>query len=51
MMHKAWNWILIMLITLEKKIVLSFQNSSAFVKAHNVIKIFSIIIFLQGRNK
>lgn len=40
-----------MFMTLEKKITLSFKNSTAFVKAYNVIKIFSIIIFLQGRNK
>lgn len=40
---------LIIFMTLEK--VLSFKNSAAFVKAYNVIKIFPIIIFLQGRNK
>lgn len=32
-------------------IILSFKNSTSFVKAYNVIKIISIIIFLQGRNK
>lgn len=32
-------------------ITLSFKNSTSFVKAYNVIKIISIIIFLQGRNK
>lgn len=35
----------------RKNIILSFKNSTAFVKAYSVIKIVSIIIFLQGRNK
>lgn len=38
-----------MFMTPEK--TLSFKNSTAFVKAYTVIKIFPIIIFLQGRNK
>lgn len=37
-----------MFMTLEKY---RSKNSTAFVKAYSVIKIFSIIIFLQGRNK
>jgi hypothetical protein len=33
------------------KMILSFKNSTVFVTANNVIKIFPITIFLQGRNK
>ena len=48
MMHTSWKWDVDYVY--DSKILL-FKNSTAFVKASNVIKIFPIIIFLEGRNK
>ena len=47
MMHTSWKWDVDYVY--DSKIL--FKNSTAFVKAYNVIKIFPIIIFLEGRNK
>lgn len=47
MMHTSWKWDVDYVY--GSKIL--FENSTAFVKAYNVIKIFPIIIFLEGRNK